>query len=186
MPNPKRIAEGRHLRLLDADRWEYVSRRRGTGVVGIVALTTEDDVVLVEQHRVPVDRPVLELPAGLVGDDDADESRETRLEAARRELREETGFTSPQWTELGTVTSSAGLTDEQVTLFVARNATRTHPGGGVEGETIEVHLVPRTALPDLLERRLRDGAPVDGKVLAIESLLALAEAIDRSAGRPTD
>lgn len=161
------------LRLVESEGWQYTTRTRGSGVVGIVTLTTADEVVLVEQHRVPIGRPVLELPAGLVGDEPED-SRETRLEAARRELREETGFTSTQWTELGTVTSSAGLTDEQVTIFVAREATRRDQGGGVGDERIKVHVVSRDLLPGLLAARLAAGEPVDGKVFAIEAMLALA------------
>ena len=162
------------LQLVESEGWQYTTRIRGTGVVGIVTLTTGNEVILVEQYRVPVGRPVLELPAGLVGDE-PDESRETRLEAAQRELREETGFTSTKWTELGTVTSSAGLTDEQVTIFVAREATRCAPGGGVGDERIKIHAVPRHLLPELLAARLAAGEPVDGKVFAIEAMLALTE-----------
>ncbi len=162
------------LQLVESEGWQYTTRTRGTGVVGIVTLTTANEVILVEQHRVPVGRPVLELPAGLVGDE-PDESRETRLEAAQRELREETGFTSTQWTELGMVTSSAGLTDEQVTIFVAREADRRDPGGGVGDERIKVHVVPRDLLPGVLAARLAAGEPVDGKVFAIEAMLGLTE-----------
>lgn len=173
MSKLKNIGRGRHLELVDTDGWEFARRIRGVGVVGIVALTASDEVVLVEQHRPPMAARVLELPAGLVGDDPGT-SPETSVDAARRELREETGFTSKAWTEVGILSSSAGLTDERVTMFVARDVVKTDPGGGVDSERIEVHLVPRTMLSNVVADRLRVGEFVDGKVLAVETMLSMA------------
>ena len=82
-----------------------------------MAVTNEQKLLLVEQFRVPVDGPVIELPAGLSGD--TDDPNESLQIAAERELLEETGYSAESWTELATVTSSAGMTNEQVTIFRA-------------------------------------------------------------------
>src|SRR5690606_33221547 len=82
------MAEGRFLRMVREDGWEWVQRTRISGVVVVAAVTPEGKVLLVEQHRPPVGGRVLEMPAGLAGDiaGQEDEALET---AARRELEEE-------------------------------------------------------------------------------------------------
>ena len=157
-----RLGAGRHLALLAHDGWEYVTRTNGRGVVGVVALTPAREVLLVEQYRPPVGCRVLELPAGLV----ADAREETVLEAASRELYEETGYRAPDdrlhW--LMRAPSSAGLTDEVVELVLARDVTRCGPGGGVDGERIELLVVPLDELDGVLEQRAAKGVHVDLKV----------------------
>ena len=67
------LHQGEFLRLLRRRHWEFVERTNSRAVAVIVAVTPADELVLVEQHRWPVGRPVIELPAGLVGDIDAEE-----------------------------------------------------------------------------------------------------------------
>ena len=75
---------GRYLSLLERDGWEFASRSNASGVVVLVPVTDQEEIVLVEQFRKPIGKNVIELPAGLVGDhEDPDESI---LKAARREL----------------------------------------------------------------------------------------------------
>ena len=62
------LGEGRFLRMVKHRNWEYVDRKVGTGVVVIVAVNDEGKLLLVEQYRPPVDKDVIELPAGIVGD----------------------------------------------------------------------------------------------------------------------
>ena len=83
------IKEGKFLRLLSRNNWEYVDRKNISGIVVIAALTDEDKLILVEQFRIPVNATVIELPAGLAGDK-PDERDEVFEQAARRELIEET------------------------------------------------------------------------------------------------
>ncbi len=64
----KVLAKGRHLQLVSRDGWEFAERPNVTGIVIIVAVTPEDNVILVEQNRPPVGGRVIELPAGLAGD----------------------------------------------------------------------------------------------------------------------
>lgn len=161
---PESLFEGRHLVLERRGGWEYVRRRHASGVVAIVALTASGEIVLVEQHRAPLDARVVELPAGLVGDL-VDEADEQPLTAARRELMEETGFVSDDWTDVCEGPVSAGLTNERVRLFLARDARSEGPGGGDASEEIAVHIVPiRLAWAWLAERRSQ-GVLVDHKVI---------------------
>ncbi|MCB9681900.1 MAG: NUDIX hydrolase [Alphaproteobacteria bacterium] len=159
------LAAGRFLALRAAGHWEYATRVRGTGVVAIVALTDAPAIVLVEQVRVPVGGPVIELPAGLVGDD-VGHTDEALLDAAKRELWEETGLTATTWRVVGDGPSSAGLSDEIVTLLVATGLTRSGPGGGDASEDITVHEVPLADATAWLAAARRRGALIDAKVLA--------------------
>src|SRR6188508_2618009 len=86
-------------------RWEYAGRARGIRAAVIVALDG-GDVILVEQYRVPIGKVCLELPAGLIGDEDESEHD---LDCARRELEEETGYTAAHWENLGEFYSSPGM-----------------------------------------------------------------------------
>src|SRR3954469_25360205 len=88
---PKILAQGRYLTLIDDNGWEYVTRVGVSGVAVIVAVTEEAKLVLVEQYRPAVRKRVVELPAGL-GGDVAGRQEESMREAAGRELEEETGY----------------------------------------------------------------------------------------------
>jgi ADP-ribose pyrophosphatase len=153
---------GRHLSMLLQGHWEYATRNTKRPAVGVVAVTGEDCLVLVEQFRPPVGRTVIEIPAGLAGDIDGSED-ESLLAAARRELLEETGYTAGQWTHLGSGYSSPGLTDEQIELFLAEDLRKVGPGGGDAQESILVHEVPWQQLHQWLEAC---GARLDLKLLA--------------------
>ena len=59
---------GKYIRLLQDDRWEFVSRLNTTGITAIVAVTDEQRLIFVEQYRRPVEHPVIEFPSGLAGD----------------------------------------------------------------------------------------------------------------------
>lgn len=141
---PKTAWAGRHLSVLARGKWEYASRNTRRPAVGIVAINTDGKVLLVEQHRPPVNCNVIELPAGLAGDI-AGAEQESLLEAAQRELLEETGYSASQWTELTSGYSSPGLTDESVVLFLAEGLTKTAAGGGDETEAIMIHEIPMNA-----------------------------------------
>lgn len=160
------IAEGRHLRLVSRDGWEYAERPRVTGIVIIVAVTPENNVVLVEQNRPPVAGRVIELPAGLAGDI-AGSEEEALEEAARRELLEETGYAAESFTKLFEGPPSAGLSNEVLTFFRAEGLTKVADGGGDDSEDIEIHEVPLAGITDwLLNRAETEGAHIDPKIFA--------------------
>lgn len=160
---PEPLYTGKFLSLVKRGRWEYATRTQATGVVAVVALHDDGRVVLIEQHRPAVDASVLELPAGLAGDEDDEESL---LTAAKRELEEETGYVAEQWVQLSTSFPSPGLTDEAITFFLARGLSKTGAGGGVAGESIVVHEVARDQVNDRLRTAERKGQQIDMKVLA--------------------
>ena len=145
MDQPVTIAEGRWLGLYRRGNWEFADRTNAEGVVGILALTTDDEIVLVEQLRRPVQARIIELPAGLIGDKEQHRDEDIS-QTARRELLEETGFRAASLEPLFAGPTSSGMTSEITHLYLARNLTRVHPGGGVGSEDIAVHLVP---IPDL-------------------------------------
>lgn len=148
----------------ERDHWEYAYRTNASGVVVIVPVTEAGELVLVEQYRVPVNSRVMELPAGLVGDD-ADPG-ESLQQAAQRELIEETGFRAASFQELLTCPSTPGMSDEIVTIYFASGLQRVGPGGGDGSEDIIVHIVPLVEVEGWLEARLAEGILLDPKIYA--------------------
>jgi ADP-ribose pyrophosphatase len=158
------LHQGRYLRLIERDRWEFVSRSNARCVVALVAVTPADEIVLVEQYRKPVESNVIELPAGLVGD--LTDPDEPLLVAAARELEEETGFVAAEMELLMECPSSAGMSDEVISFVLAKGLTRVGPGGGDASENIEVHVVPLSEVDGWLARQQAAGKPLDPKIYA--------------------
>ena len=156
---------GKFLALVKEGHWEFADRVNATGAAIIIAVTTEQKVLLVEQYRTPVHARTIELPAGIIGDE-PDSTDESIAEAARRELLEETGYTAEHIEAVTTGPSCSGITSERVTLFRALGLRRVGKGGGVANENIEVHEIPRTAIVDWLATKAKTGVLIDPKVYA--------------------
>jgi ADP-ribose pyrophosphatase len=152
---------GKHLRVVKRDSWELVERTNATGAVAVIALTTDGNLLLVEQYRAPVDSRVIDLPAGLTGDG---EEKESDADTARRELLEETGFECERVTYLTRAPSSPGILSEMVSIYRAEGAQRKNEGGGVGGEKITVHEVPLAEARSWLNRRADQDVWIDNKV----------------------
>jgi ADP-ribose pyrophosphatase len=159
------VWEGRYIAAKTRGRWEYVSRTRNIHAAVILAID-EDHVLLVEQYRVPLERNCLELPAGLVGDDQDGEEAEA---AAIRELEEETGYRAASMTGLGCYHSSPGMVSEGFTLLRAEGLERAGDGGGVEGEEIVVHRVALAEVPTFVAAKRAEGCAIDVKLLLLLS-----------------
>jgi len=159
------LFNGRWLRLCRRGRWEYAERTSPGGAVIVIALTPEDNVIFVEQWREAIRKRAIEMPAGLIGDEPGKES-EHLLDAARRELLEETGYACGRIDYYMTGPSSSGMSTETIAFVRAWDLQRRHAGGGVAGEDIQVHEVPRTVAAQWLCRKLAEGYSIDPKVFA--------------------
>lgn len=158
---------GRYITAKKQGRWEYVARSRGMRAAAILPIDEAADgrhVILVEQYRVPLGRMSLELPAGLIGDDDSAPD-ESPLTAAIRELEEETGYRAATMRDLGDYYSSPGVVSESFTLFLATGLTQVHDGGGTEDEEIIVRRLPLATLPAYVAQRRSEGTAIDCKLL---------------------
>ena len=162
-PSDRVVYRGKHVQMVARGGWEFAHRPEVTGIVGIVAVTDARELVLIEQHRPPLDAVVIEIPAGLAGDV---AGGETLAVAARRELLEETGYSARRMRPLARGASSAGITDELITLFLATGLRKTGPGEGDGGERIATHLVPLDDVEAWIKRRQKRGKQVDLKVYA--------------------
>jgi len=167
MNQPKQtiLHNGQFLALIREGHWEYVDRVNASGAAIVVAVTTEQNILLVEQYRIPVHARTIELPAGIIGDEPG-VTNESSAEAARRELQEETGYVAKHIEALLTGASCSGLTSERVTLFRATGLRRTGTGGGVAHEDITVHEVPLGQVVAWLDAKAKSGALIDPKIYA--------------------
>jgi ADP-ribose pyrophosphatase len=157
------VWRGRFIEAKRQGKWEYVSRTRDVTAAVILAVDA-GHVILVEQPRVPIGARCLELPAGLVGDEEEGEKIEA---AATRELEEETGYRAGRMTALGRFHASPGMSSEYFTLLRAEALERTGEGGGVAGEDIEVHRVPLSEVAGFVAAKRAQGVEVDAKLLLL-------------------
>lgn len=151
--------EGRYLRTVTDHGWEYVERCGDMTAVVIVAMH-DGNYILVEQMRVPLGRRCIELPAGLVGDEDDLGIEQTAL----KELEEETGFLAERVDRLGEFHSSPGMVAEGYTLVRAHGV---RPGGIKAEEDIDVHLVAPHDVAAFIASKRAEGLAVDTKLLLL-------------------
>ena len=115
---------------------------RHIGAVCVIPVLENGDVVMERQFRYPLDRVILEIPAGKL-----DAADEDRFSAIQRELREETGYTADEWTVLGDFHPAPAYSDEYITMYMARKLRRGNRHLD-EDEFLDVCTVP---LKDLVE-----------------------------------
>ena len=151
--------EGKYLRMVTDDGWEYVERCGGMTAVVIVAMH-DGKYILVEQARVPLGKRCIELPAGLVGDEDDLGIEETAL----KELEEETGFIAERVERLGDFYSSPGMVAEGYTLVRAHGV---RPGGTKIEDDIDVHLVTPGEVASFIAAKRAEGLAIDTKLLLL-------------------
>jgi ADP-ribose pyrophosphatase len=168
MPEPasiRRVFDGRHVKV-DEEGWPGVGIWevvRPLDAAAVLAITPQEEALLVRQFRPPVRETLLEIPAGLL-----DVDGETPERCATRELLEETGFRAVSIEPLTAYHASAGHSSERVHVFVARTGAvpDARPEPGIE--------VVRMAFPQLVDQ-VRGGLVRDVKT-ALAVLLADAGA----------
>ncbi len=115
------------------------------GAVSVVPVI-DDEVVLIKQYRTPLDRPLLELPAGKL-----DIPGEDLKAAAARELKEEVGYTAGHLEQVAHFYTSPGFADEEMTVFIATDLTETESSPmGAEEVAAEIVRVPIVDIPGML------------------------------------
>lgn len=160
------VWQGKYIAARKKGRWEYVSRPRGIRAAVILAIDAEDHVILVDQYRVPLGKRCIELPAGLIGDDEEAEDEDASA-AGARELEEETGYRANRIEVIGEFYSSPGMVSESFTLLRAHELTKVGEGGGVDSEDITVHRVPLAKIAPWLEARRAEGYAIDVRTLLL-------------------
>jgi len=159
----RELCAGTHLKLMADGHWEYAERTRASGGVVILAFTANDELILIEQFRPPVQKRVISLPAGLTGD--GGEAEEAAVSAIR-ELEEETGYRAEHVHQLTMGPSSPGLTTEMMTFFRAEGVSKIENAVLDPEEGITLHLVPMKDLPAWLAAREAEGMLLDYKIYA--------------------
>lgn len=157
---------GDWLELRKVGKTEFASRVWGSGVIEIVATTVIEGVphfIFIEQFRPAINSRCIELPAGVVGDHDANEDPKWAVE---RELIEETGYRAGKIEFLAKGPSSAGMSDEIMDFYYASELEKIGSGGGVGDENITIHEVPTIELDMWLIKKIQDGIMVDPRVWA--------------------
>jgi ADP-ribose pyrophosphatase len=118
-----------------------------TDWVNIIPVTPDDQVVLVHQYRHGIDDITLEIPGGLIDPHDP-----SPLHAARREMREETGYDSDDVIQIGSIHPNPAIQGNRCYTFLARNVEKCFEPQFDTTEETEVMLVPAAQLPDLVRQ----------------------------------
>ena len=155
------LHEGKYVKLARVGRYEYAERKKGVGAVIILAVTDDDKLILTQQFRVPVQKEVIALPAGMIADHGEEEGV---FIAASRELLEETGYEAERIYCLTEGPSSAGLSSEMIVFVRAEGLKKVEEGGGVGDENIKVHEVPMKELTEWLLKKRKAGILLEPKI----------------------
>ena len=122
------------------------------GASAIVALTDEGNIILERQFRYPFHEVVTEIPAGKLDSPDED-----RLEAAKREFLEETGYTAKEWVCLGDFYPSVAYTNENITCYLATDLSKGEQKLDSD-EFLNVFEIPfEDAVKEVMEGKIQDG-----------------------------
>lgn len=130
------------------------------GGVAILAYKTNDTILFVEQFRNPIQKTLLEIPAGKL------EYGEDPESCAKRELEEETGYKAKNFTYLGKIVTTPGFCDEYIYIFKAEDLYEGVIGGD-EDEFIDLHEFNINEV----KKMIRDGKIIDSKTICSFMLL---------------
>lgn len=171
----KELYKGNFLTFCERNGWEFVKRTKGTNGVMILPLTTDNCFVVVEEWREPIQKNVINFPAGVI------EDGEGFAAAAERELLEETGYQMGGRDWFYTIATSAGITDEKLYVFPCYDCVKVSSGGGLseEGEHIKIHKVPFDCLFQWLKTKERNGCLIGASLWMFAFGMFIATSLNR-------
>ncbi|MGJ9456896.1 NUDIX hydrolase [Oceanobacillus sp. CF4.6] len=122
------------------------------GAVAVIPITKDNKIILVEQYRKPLERSLIEIPAGKL------ENNENPLAAGVRELEEETGYTTNDLSFVTSFYTSPGFADELMYMYITDQLVKMdNPPQGDDDEFVEVHeLTLDEAKQYVIEERIHD------------------------------
>lgn len=134
------------------------------GIVSVLPITTDNEIIMIRQYRAPLDRVVLELPAGC-----AEVGKHQSLEdAVRAELCEETGYASENITQIAEFSSSSGMTNETVHGYIAHQCKKVTDILSLDqDEYIERLVVPLADFDQMIRSEMIGGNIIEPKMLAM-------------------
>jgi ADP-ribose pyrophosphatase len=160
MSEPKLLYAGGYLNLMERNGWEYVTRNTHDVAI-ILPVFDNGRILLIKEFRQPLQKYVIGLPAGLVGD----KGEEGIFDAARRELLEETGYMADNLElVLSNSPSSSGMTTETFNLLIARKLRKLGAGGGDNTEDIENIEINLDDIDSLRDKWVSEGFVIDPKI----------------------
>ena len=159
------LKEGKFRRFICQNGWEFLERVCCGGIVAMIAVTDDQNLILVEQYRTPVGKNVIEFPAGLANDQH-DNQHESLEDTARRELVEETGYEAKELVFITQTPANSSSSSDILTVYHAKGLKKVGQGGGDETENIIVHAVPMAQINDWLRNQEQLGKLVDVKIYA--------------------
>lgn len=174
----KTVWEGRFIRSIilsykdhsgNMRNWEAVERVNCNGIIAVVPVTKNGELLLIRQFRPVVNNFVIEFPAGL------NDKSESLVDAAKRELIEETGYSADDFIFLCEGPLSSGLSTEILSVFLAKNVVpatselkQQYPAD--ETEDIEIIKTPISELHNALEAFHKNGDYIDLKIYGLVEL----------------
>ena len=157
----KRVLEGKLLKI-NLDRVRLPDGSESTreyvvhpGAVAIIPLLPDGRVVMERQYRYPHKRHFIEFPAGKI------DPGEDPLATAKRELKEETGYTASEWTHVATIHLAIGYSNEHIEIYLARGL-RHEQAKLDDEEFLEVLTLPLATVLDWV----REGKITDSKTVS--------------------
>lgn len=124
---------------------------RHIGAVCVIPVTENNEVIVERQYRYPLDRVILEIPAGKLDSPDED-----RLSAIQRELREETGYSADEWMNIGDFHPAPAYSDEYITMYLARGLHKGKQDLDAD-EFLNVYTIPlKDLVDDVMSGKISD------------------------------
>ncbi|MBS6502674.1 NUDIX hydrolase [Clostridium tertium] len=130
------------------------------GACAVIAFLDSENIILVEQFRLPLNKTLLEIPAGKLN------KKEDPMDCAKRELQEETGYVAKEIEYLGSIATAPGFCDEIIHLYKAWNLSLGEKNED-EDEFTSVKVLNINDLKEMIKK----GEIIDGKTISVLSYL---------------